>query len=66
METILNDEKEKYFLKLAQEGVKIPQDYNVETIFIQEEESKTSKLQKKYPSHTRETDINSKKQRQTG
>ena len=29
MEILLNDEKDKYFLKLAQEGAKLPQDYNV-------------------------------------
>lgn len=46
METLLNDEKEKYFLKLAQEGEKLPQNYNVETIVIQEEEYENSKLQK--------------------
>lgn len=47
MEIILNEEKEKYFLKLAQEGAMLPQHFNVETIFMPKEETKTSKLQKK-------------------
>lgn len=46
MEIILNEEKEKYFLKLSQEGGKLPQHFNVETIVIQEEETETSNLQK--------------------
>ena len=44
MKLLLHDEKEKYFLKLAQEGEKLPQNINVETIVTQEEETKTSTL----------------------
>lgn len=46
MEILLNEEKEKYFLKLAQEGAKLPHHFNVETIITLEEETETSKLQK--------------------
>ena len=46
MEIFLNEEKEKYFLKLAQEGAKLPHHFNVETIITPEEETKTSKFQK--------------------
>ena len=46
MEILLNEEKEKYFLKLAQEGAKLPHHFNVETIITPEEETETSKLQK--------------------
>ena len=46
MEILLHDEKERYFINLTQEGEKIPQHFNVETIVTQEEETKTSKLQK--------------------
>lgn len=46
METFLNEEKDKYFLKLAQEGSKLPHHFNVETIITPKEDSKTSKLQK--------------------
>ena len=46
MEILLNKEKEKYFLKLAQEGAKLPHHFNVETIITLKEETKTSKLQK--------------------
>ena len=46
MEILLNEEKEKYFLKLAQEGAKLPPHFNVETIVTLEEETKMSKLQK--------------------
>lgn len=44
MEILLNKEKEKYFLKLAQEGAKLPSHFNVETIVTPEEETKTSKI----------------------
>ena len=43
MEILLNEEKEKYFLKLAQEGAKLPHHFNVETIIMPEEETKMSK-----------------------
>ena len=46
MEILLNEEKEKYFLKLTQEGAKLPHHFNVKTIVMPEEETKTSKLQK--------------------
>ena len=46
MDILLNEEKEKYFLKLAQEGAKLPHHVNVKTIVTLEEETKTSKLQK--------------------
>ena len=46
MEILLNEEKEKYFLKLAQEGAKLPHYFNAEKIITPEEETKTSKLQK--------------------
>ena len=46
MEILLNEEKEKYFLKLAQEGAMLPHHFNVETIVMPEEETETSKLQK--------------------
>lgn len=46
MQIILNEEKEKYFLKLAQEGAKLPHHFNVETIITPEEENETSKLQR--------------------
>ena len=46
MEILLNEEKEKYFLKLAQEGAKLPHHFNVETIITPKEEIETSKLQK--------------------
>ena len=46
MDILLNEEKEKYFLKLAQEGAKLPHHFNVETIVTPEEETETSKLQK--------------------
>ena len=42
MEILLNEEKEKYFLKLAQEGAKLPHHFNVKSIIT----PKTSKLQK--------------------
>ena len=46
MEILLNKEKEKYFLKLDQEGVKLPHHFNVETIITPKKENKTSKLKK--------------------
>lgn len=46
MEILLNEEKGKYFLKLAQEGAKLPHHFNVETIITPEEKAKTFKLQK--------------------
>ena len=46
MEILLNEEKEKYFLKLPKEGAKLPHHFDVETIITPEEETKTSKLQK--------------------
>ena len=46
MEILLNKEKEKYFLKLVQEGAKLPHHFNVETIIMPKEETKTYKLQK--------------------
>ena len=46
MDILLNEEKEKYFLKLAQEGAKLPHHFNVETIVTPEEETETSKLEK--------------------
>ena len=45
MEILLSEEKEKYFLKLAQEGAKLPHHFNVETIVTPEEETEISKLQ---------------------
>ena len=50
MEILLNKEKEKYFLKLAQEGAMLPHHFNVETIVTLEEETKMSKLQKQLTS----------------
>ena len=44
MEILLNKEKEKYFLKLVQEGARLPHHFNVKTIITPEEETKTSKL----------------------
>lgn len=46
MEILLNKEKEKYFLKLAQEGAKLPSHFNVETIITPEEETEASRFQK--------------------
>ena len=46
MEILLNKEKEKYFLKLAQEGARLPHHFNIETIIMSEEETKMSKLEK--------------------
>ena len=46
MKILLNKEKEKYFLKLAQEGAKLPHHFDVETISTPEEETETSKLKK--------------------
>ena len=46
MEILLNEEKEKYFLKLVQEGAKFPHHFNVETIGTPKEEAQMSKLQK--------------------
>ena len=46
MEILLNEEKEKYFLKLAHEGAKLPHHFNVETIVTPKEETEMSKLQK--------------------
>ena len=37
MEILLNEEKEKSFLKLAQEGAKLPHHFNVETIITPKE-----------------------------
>ena len=45
MEILLNKEKEKYLLKLAQEGAKLPHHFNVKTIIMPKEETKMSKLQ---------------------
>ena len=47
MEILLNEEKEKYSLKLVQEGAKLPHHFNVETLVMPEEETEMSKLQKK-------------------
>ena len=44
MEILLNEEKEKYFLKIFQEGSKLPHHFNIETIITPEEGTKTSKL----------------------
>ena len=46
MEILLNEEKEKYFLKLAQEGAKLPHHFNIKTIITAEEETKMFKLKK--------------------
>ena len=46
MEILLNKEKEKYFLKLVQEGARLPHHFNVKTIVTLEEEMEMSKLQK--------------------
>ena len=43
MDILLNEEKEKYFLKLVQEGAKLPHHFNVKTIVMPEEETKASK-----------------------
>ena len=43
MEILLNEEKEKYFLKL-QEGAKLLHHFDIETIITHEEETETSKL----------------------
>ena len=40
MEILLNEEKEKYFLKLAQEGAKLPHHFNVETIITPKDGTK--------------------------
>ena len=47
MEILLNEEKGKYFLKLSQEGAKLPHHFSVKTIITPKEETKTSKLNKK-------------------
>ena len=44
MEILLLEEKNKYLLKLAQQGAKLPTDYNIETLVTKEEETKNSKL----------------------
>ena len=46
MEILLLEEKEKYLLKLAQQGAKLLADYNVETLVTKEEETKNAKLRK--------------------
>ena len=46
MDILVHEEKEKYFLKLAQEGAQLPHHFNVKNIITPEEETKTSKLQK--------------------
>ena len=46
MEILLNKEKEKYVLKLEQEGAKLTHHFNIETIITPKVETKTSKLQK--------------------
>ena len=46
MEIFLNEEKEKYFLKLSQEGAKLPHHFDIETLITHEEETETSKLKK--------------------
>ena len=46
MEIILNEEKEKYFLKLAQEGARLPHHFDIKAIITPKEETETSKLQK--------------------
>ena len=48
MESFLNEEKEKYFLKLTQEVANLPHHFNVKTIFAQEEETKKDKPIKMY------------------
>ena len=53
MEILLNKGKEKYFLKLAQEGSKLLDHFNVETITTPKEENEMSKLQKKFVDHAR-------------
>ena len=42
MDFLLNEEKEKYFLKLAQEGARLPHHFNVKDIITPEEETETS------------------------
>ena len=46
MDILLNEEKEKYFLKLAQEGARLPHHFDVKTIITPDKETETSKLQK--------------------
>ena len=50
MEILLNEEKEKYFLKLAQEGARLPHHFDVKDIITPEEETETSKIQKQIKS----------------
>ena len=44
MDLLLKEEKEKYFLQLAQEGARLPHHFNVKTIITHEEETEMSKL----------------------
>ena len=46
MDILQNEEKEKYFLQLAQEGARLPHHFNVKTLIMPKEETKMSKLQK--------------------
>ena len=46
IEILLNEEKDKYFLKLTQEGAKLLHHFNVETIITPEKETEMTKLQK--------------------
>ena len=47
MEILLNEEKEKYFLKLAQEGARLPHHFDIKYIITLEEETEMSQLKKK-------------------
>ena len=46
MEILLQEEKERYLLELAQQGAKLLADYNIEGLIAKEEEIENSKLQK--------------------
>ncbi|MFA1226166.1 hypothetical protein, partial [Klebsiella pneumoniae] len=47
MDILLNEEKEKYFLQLAQEGARLPPHFNVKDLITPVEETETSELKKK-------------------
>ena len=47
MEVLLQEEKERYLLKLVKQGAKLPTNYNVETLVTKGEKTKNSQLQKK-------------------
>ena len=46
MDRLLSEEKDKYFLQLAQEGVRLPPHFNVKDIIAPKKETKNSEMEK--------------------